>query len=413
MSLIGRQSISDKQHRMFGYDIMFRDDSVDVEKATDISVSASVLDRIMNEFGPANVVGGYNGLLKADVKFLENDIVETIPKETFSMMILESSLSHPRLPAILKKRCAQGYRFGINDTAINETNLGFVETLSPWIEVVKFDTLRTDQQWAKKGIERLHSMGKQVIASKVETVDMFAFYDSIGADYFQGYFIKRPHIVQGEALNPSQEQTLMIWNLLQRDADIAEIVAAFEKNHALSVLLMRFINSSFFAFKSPVVSIRQIIALIGRRTLGNWLMLMMAAYRPGGTNHPLLLMVINRTEIMTGLLKLRQPNASREKMDTAYLVGMLSLIHLFLNMEHREFLHKLNVSPEIEDAMFEAQGEWGELLRITRYIENTDYESILPFIECYRIDTAQMDRIIATAMEKVNAFDALLQQQEF
>jgi c-di-GMP-related signal transduction protein len=122
-------------------------------------------------------------------------------------------------------------------------------------------------------------------------------------------------------------------------------------------------------------------------------------------------MVINRTEIMTGLLKLSQPDASRTKIDTAYLVGMLSLIHLFLNMQHREFLHKINVSPEIEEAMFEAEGEWGELLRITRHVENTDYESIVPFIERYRIDPKQMDRLIASAMEKVNAFDALLTQE--
>ncbi len=80
-------------------------------------------------------------------------------------------------------------------------------------------------------------------------------------------------------------------------------------------------------------------------------------------------------------------------------------------MEHREFLRKINVSPEIEEAMFEAQGEWGELLRMTRHIENTDYDAIRPFIERYRIDHARMDRLIATAMEKVNAFDALLSQE--
>lgn len=90
---------------------------------------------------------------------------------------------------------------------------------------------------------------------------------------------------------------------------------------------------------------------------------------------------------------------------------MLSLIHLLLNMSHREFLHKINVSPEIEEAMFEAQGEWGELLTVTRHIENTDYESIRPFMERYRIDPKKMDRLIADAMEKVNRFDELLNQE--
>jgi len=123
----------------------------------------------------------------------------------------------------------------------------------------------------------------------------------------------------------------------------------------------------------------------------------------------LLLMVINRTEMITGLLRLSNPKCSREELDTAYLVGMLSLIHLLLNMDHREFLHKLHVSDEIEEAMFEAQGKWGQLLTMTRHIENMDYDSLKPFIDRYHIDAQQMDHLIAQAMEKVNAFDAMLQ----
>lgn len=412
MSLIGRQSISDKNYRMFGYDIMFRDDSADAGRPTDVSVSASVLDRVMNEIGPENAVGGYRGLLKTDREFLENDIVETIPAQKFLLMVLESSLGDPRLEEVLKRRYSQGFRFGINDAAINEANLERIEALSPWIDIVKIDTLRTLKRWAQEGIVRLHRKGKKVIASKVETHVMFEFYKSLGCDYFQGFYLKRPHVVQGESLSPSREQALMIWNLLENDADITEIVEALERNHVLSLQLMRFLNSSYFSFRAPITSIRQIISLIGRKALANWLMLMLAAFRSvGGANHPLLLMVINRTEIMTGLLKLSRPEASQEKIDTAYLVGMLSLIHLLLNMSHREFLHKINVSPEIEEAMFEAQGEWGELLTVTRHIENTDYESIRPFMERYRIDPKKMDRLIADAMEKVNRFDELLNQE--
>jgi len=412
MSLIGRQSISDNNYMMFGYDIMFRDESIDLSKTADVSVSASVLDRIMNDLGLENVVGGYTGLLKVDIHFLNSKIVDTIPKNTFFLMILESSLEHPDLTRALQERYEEGFRFGINDMRINEDSLKRIEMLSPWIEMVKIDAKRTSPEWAKVGCDRIHRSGKQVIASKVETMEMFTFYDSIGADYFQGFFIKRPHVVQGESFNSSQEQILMVWNQLQSEAEIAEIVLAFEKNHALALQLMRFINSSFFSFTSPIRSIRQIITLIGRKALANWLLLMMISHRSDNSaNHPLLLMVINRTEIMIGLLKLSKPNATRAEIDTAYLVGLLSLIHLLLHMEHREFLHKINVAPDVEEAMFEAQGTWGQLLTVTRYVENTDYDSILPFMERYKISRKQMDRLIAEAMVKVNEFDKLLQQE--
>jgi EAL and modified HD-GYP domain-containing signal transduction protein len=173
---------------------------------------------------------------------------------------------------------------------------------------------------------------------------------------------------------------------------------------------MQFINSSFFSFSTSIKSIRQVITLVGRKALSNWLLLMLVSNKADlKSKHPLLLMVINRTEIITGLLKLSSPTSTREELDTAYLVGILSLIHLLLNVDHREFLHKLHVSEEIEEAMFEAQGKWGQLVTVTRHIENMDYDSIKPFIERYHIDTNQMDTLIAAAMEKVNAFDAMLQ----
>ena len=152
---------------------------------------------------------------------------------------------------------------------------------------------------------------------------------------------------------------------------------------------------------------------MGRKALSNWLLLMLVSHKSSGSssNHPLLLMVINRTEIITGLLRLRNSNCNRGDIDTAYLVGMLSLIHLFLNMNHREFLRKLHVSAEIEEAMFEAQGKWGELLTMTRHIENMDVDSIKPFIQQYKIDVKQMNQLVVQAMEKVNAFDTMLQNQ--
>ncbi|MEN8304084.1 MAG: hypothetical protein ABFQ64_08430, partial [Campylobacterota bacterium] len=123
----------------------------------------------------------------------------------------------------------------------------------------------------------------------------------------------------------------------------------------------------------------------------------------------LLLMVINRTEIMLGLLKLVKSNASQSEKDTAYLVGMLSLIYLLFEIEHREFLHKLRVTDEIEEAMFEATGFFGQLLTMTRYVENIDTKEINKFIKKHKINVDEMNTLIADAMIRVNLFDEIIQ----
>jgi len=407
MSLIGRQPICTADYTIIGYDILFRDE-VAVSDSSDISISASVLDRILNGFGLDNVLGGYLGFLKVDMEFLCSEIIATIPKKHFILMILESSLFHPELETTIKALAAEGYCFGVNSCVLNSETMERIEVLHPWLEYVRIDALRNDS--GIDSFKQLKQINQKLIALKVETHEIFEQFIGYGTDYFQGYYIKRPYTIENESLSMSQEQTLQAWNLLQQDVDIGKIVQNLEQNHATVLQLMQFINSSYFSFSSTITSVRQVVSLVGRKALSNWLLLMLVSNKSdSSTNHPLLLMVINRTEIITGLLRLSNPKCTREELDTAYLVGMLSLIHLLLNMDHREFLHKLHVSDEIEEAMFEAQGKWGQLLTMTRYIENMDYDSMKSFIERYHIDAQQMDNLIAQAMEKVNAFDAMLQ----
>lgn len=412
MSLIGRQPICDPYYKIMGYDILFRDEALTSSDPSNISISASVLERVLNTFGIENVLGGYLGFLKIDIEFLKSDIVLTIPKEHFILMILESSFFHPDLADILKPLHEKGYRFGVNSCIPNAQTLEQIGVLHPWLDYIRIDALRNQEEDSERIFQTLKGMNQKLIAFKVETLDVFEKYKNCGTDFFQGYYIKRPHTIENESLSMPQEQILEVWNLLQNDADISEIVKKLELSHALLLQLIKFINSSYFSFSSPIKSIRQVISLVGRKTLANWLLLMLTSGKTNHSdNHPLLLMVINRTEIITGLLKLSTPTWTREELDTAYLVGMLSLIHLLLNIDHREFLHKLHVSEEIEEAMFEAEGKWGQLLTLTRHIENMDSDSIKPFIERYHIDTKQMDALIVKAMEKVNAFDAMLQNQ--
>ncbi|MDP2076594.1 MAG: HDOD domain-containing protein [Sulfuricurvum sp.] len=409
MSLIGRQPICDANYTIIGYDILFRNDALDTDPS-DISITASVLERILNTFGLENVLSGYLGFLKIDIEFLKSSILTTIPKEHFVLMILESSFFDPDLADILERLHNEGYRFGINSCVLDTKTLAQIETLHEWLDYIRIDALRNLEEPREYAYEQLKKFNQKLIAFKVETNETFEKYKHYGTDYFQGYYIKRPHVIENESLSMSQEQVLQVWNQLQNDVEISEIVKTLEQNHALLLQLMQFINSSFFSFSTSIKSIRQVITLVGRKALSNWLLLMLVSNKADlKSKHPLLLMVINRTEIITGLLKLSSPTSTREELDTAYLVGMLSLIHLLLNVDHREFLHKLHVSEEIEEAMFEAQGKWGQLVTVTRHIENMDYDSIKPFIERYHIDTNQMDTLIAAAMEKVNAFDAMLQ----
>lgn len=409
MSILGRQSVSNEKYEIYAYDILYRSDDSDVN-STDLGFSASSVATVLNDFGSENVIGTYKGFIRVDTQFLSEDIIYSISKEQFVLMVLQSSLLDKQLPQKLNELTLQGYAFGLNDVVVNEETLGAIVSYVDYVDSVKIDVLNSDITTVDKLIKILKLKEKTIIAAKVETDELYEKYKDKGADYFQGYYIKRPNIIETTSFNTSQEQILHIWNLLQNNADTKEIVKSLESNHALALKLMQFINSSFFSFRTKIASIKQIINLLGRNALSNWILLFMLSGKNKNTskNHPLLLMVINRTEIMVGLLKLVKPDALQSEKDTAYLVGMLSLIHLLFEIEHREFLHKLRVTDEIEEAMFEAKGFFGQLLVMTRYIENADISHLQEYIKKYTIDIDEMNRLIAKAMIRVNAFDEMM-----
>ena len=410
MSILGRQSVSNDKYEIFAYDILYRSGKSDVN-STDLGFSASSVTAVLNDFGSENVIGTYKGFIRVDTQFLSEDIIYSISKEQFILMILQSSLIDEELPQKLNKLTLEGYTFGLNDVIVNKESIGDIVSFIDYVDSVKIDVLNSDTESVDKLIKILKLKEKTIIASKVETDELYKEYKGKGADYFQGYYIKRPNIIKTTSFNASQEQVLQIWNLLQNDAETKEIVASFENNHALTLKLMQFINSSFFSFRTQISSINQIINLLGRTALSNWILLFMLSgkNKNAPTNHPLLLMIINRTEIMSGLLKLVKPDATQRDRDTAYLVGMLSLIHLLFEIEHREFLHKLRVTDEVEEAMFEATGFFGQLLMVTRYVENADTTEITKFIKQHTINVDDMNNLIAEAMIRVNIFDEMIQ----
>ncbi len=410
MSILGRQSVSNDKYEIFAYDILYRSDMTNI-CSTDLSTSASSIASVLNDFGFENVIGTYKGFVRVDTQFLSEDLIYSISNEQFVLMILQSSLLDEKLPQKLNELTLKGYTFGLNDTIVNKDTLGTIVSFIDYIDSVKIDVLQSDTASVDRLIKILRLKNKTIIAAKVETDELYQEYKLKGADYFQGYYIKRPNIIESTSFNASQEQVLLIWNLLQNDADTKEIVRSLESSHALILKLMQYINSSFFSFRTQISSVNQIINLLGRNALSNWLLLFMLSTKDKGTpsNHPLLLMVINRTEIMLGLLKLVRPNASQSDRDTAYLVGMLSLIHLLFEIEHREFLHKLRVTDEVEEAMFEASGFFGQLLIMTRHIENTDTTHLDKYIQKYNINVDEMNSLIAKAMIRVNIFDEMIQ----
>jgi c-di-GMP phosphodiesterase len=399
-SYIGRQLIVNERGALVAYDLFYSG-----QKGNPHATSALIND-LQSVFGIDRILGKRFGFIRADYQFIFHELLELLPKDRIVYALLEDIVIDQPLCEHLKNLHAQGYRFALNDFAYTVENIEKFTPVFPYLEYVKIDITRSGRI-KRDDVEELKRLGFVVIGAKIESHDIHAECVAKGFSYFQGYFISKPKVLENHSFSLDQEVVLQLWNMLQHNVEIDELVKAFELNHMISLKLIRFINSAIFSLQNPVSSIRHVLTLLGREPLSRWIMLLLfsEAQESDKNTIPLLLMVVNRTELMTKLLTLTTPSPTKQQSATAYFVGMLSLIHLLFHIPHRDILKRLNVAPEIERALFEGDGFYGELLTTVRSIEMADNEGIENFLMKYKIDYSILEPIIAETMEKVNQFD--------
>lgn len=399
-SVIGRQLIVNERGSLFAYDLFASTQGISTQ------ATATLINDLQSAFGIDRILGKRLGFIRIDHEFVFHELFDLLPKERVIYALLEESEITQQLGQKLEKLKGEGYRFALNDFAYTEENLEKFVAIFPYIEYIKIDITRSGRV-KREDVERLKQQGIKVVGSKIESHDIHAECVAKGFSYFQGYFISKPKILENPSFSLEQAAVVQLWNMLQSDVDIDHLVRAFELNHMVSLKLIRFINSAVFSLKNPVSSIRHVLTLMGREPLAHWVMLLMfsEAQESDQNTIPLMLMVVNRTELMTQLLELINPKASKAQKATAYFVGMLSLIHLLFHIPHREALKRLNVTAEIERALFEGDGPYGELLTTVRSIEMVDEEGIEAFLTKHGLEYSMLEPLIASAMEKVNQFD--------
>lgn len=403
---IGRQPIINAKAKIFGYDLLYRESGHN----DDNGLTAAVISNLL--ISMETILGKHIGFIRVNTEFLHYDVIDLLLQEKVVYSLFADAVIDEALADRMRYLRDQGYRFALNDCVFTQESAAYYALILPSLSYIKIDVSKSDLSFVGRNIPMFHEVGIEVIGTKIETHDVYDLCRSLGFDYYQGYFISEPNIIKNSSFSPEQEGIFRLWNLLQADSEMRELVEAFQNNHAISLKLLRFINSAAFSLRNPVSSIEQVLTLMGRDPISRWIMLMMFSESHGGAEKrvPLLLMVVYRTELMSALVQTIAPKASKNDLSMAYFTGMLSLIHLLFHMPQREVLEKLNISYEIEQAVLEGKGFYGEMLELVRSIELFDTEAIEEYLQTLDLKYAIIEPIITAVMEKVNRFERAMEE---
>lgn len=399
---IARQPVVTVSKELFAHELLFRDFSESPDNAgeqsvqNDLYATSRVAVNVLNQFGINRLAGDKDLFINADERFINGDFITMLPKERFVIEILEDVKIDGRLVSRIRELRDSGYRFAIDDVVFDEDFFGRYGSILPFVEILKIDIRENDVESVKSMIERLGVYRHLLfLAEKVENMQEFRQYKDAGCTLFQGYFFAKPEVREKRSLDPAMQTLLELTGLLSKDSSApAEIAAAFEGAPDLALQLLQFLNSSHFAFKSPIRSISHAVMMIGKGELLTWLY--MLAYANGNISKieisPLVSLAGFRSKLMRKISKLHADR--KELQDMASFTGTLSLADSLFEMPLSDILSEIEVDESIRAALLHRSGILYDYLEIAKSIEIADFKKCIDRARQIGVDMAELENSI-------------------
>lgn len=396
LEFIGRQPIIDHTGELIAYDLFY--DTPDEPRSTD--ETSSLIASLINTFCTHNVLGETQGFVKIDDVFLMSGVIYSVPKQLFILSLpLTISLTKEHFERI-KELKELGYRFALHDISyIPHKRLKSLAVLFHMLDYVKVDIKNLSQEYMAKLIETLNRYPLELIATNVNTQQEYAIVRSLGYPYVEGYYFSEPIIVEHQQIDSKLLSVIRLYNMLTSNAvTTEELTLTFESNPELTIQLLQYINSSAFSLTRKISSIHQVLTLLGRKPLAQWLLLLMYGkhMHHAATQSLLMQMVSRRTSLMKGLVKLLNPKATSDETGEAFFVGVMSLSSAVMSMPLRLILKDMNLSDNVLGALLEHKGVLGELLEVVEAIERFNIEKLQTFIRSHHLSSSAVLQLIST-----------------
>jgi len=258
--------------------------------------------------------------------------------------------------------------------------------------------VKVDIDTPKENLSLLDGFDVEMISTKVEDLDKEKKAIEMGSKYLQGFFFCKPSVEEQEKIDSALENIIRLCNKIMQDCTVDELVEEFERSPVISMQLLKFINSGLFHFRQKLSSIKQVVTLVGKTKLTQWLMLMIysAPRGEGIANELLFERVRNRTYIMHEIAK----SIDKSIVSSAYFVGVISLMDVLFNVSKRTLMRELNIDKDIKEAILRKDGVLGDIYSFVLALESFDTKYIEEFVEKYNISKEALEEITLSASMK-------------
>jgi len=229
----------------------------------------------------------------------------------------------------------------------------------------------TDQE-IEKQVAFLRPFNTCLLAEKIETMAQFDFLKTLNFDYYQGYFLSKPSIIEGKRTPTNKLSILQLLTKLTNDkTNHTEIESLISCDVSLSYKILRYINAACFALPRKISSINEAIIYLGLNNIRRFAsMIAMSGFND--QPHEILLTALIRAH----MCELLAESGGRQNTDAYFTAGLFSALDIMLNISMTELVNDLPLGDELTQALLDKGGRLHEALRCTLAYEQQQWSDV-------------------------------------
>lgn len=331
---VARQPIFDRQEKVFGYELLFRDSLENYFVGDPDEASRSTLDSSLL-MGLDVLCDGRRAFVNCTRETLIKDLVGLLPPTATIVEILETVPPDTEVFAACRSLKEQGYMIALDDYVAGDGR----EALAEIADIIKVEMRLTTDEERDKLMRQFGPWRWKMLAEKVETYDDFTRARDQGFVYFQGFFFRRPEMMTTHDMPANRLNYLrMLQEVSRPELDVPALEKLVKAEASVCYRLLRYLNSAVFGFKKEIHSVRHALSLLGERDLRRWVRLVAAVGAGQDKTSDLVLSALVRGRFCE-LLAPRVPHAESD----LFLMGLLSLIDVMLETPMTAVLEKISL----------------------------------------------------------------------
>lgn len=367
--LLTRQPIFDAHQKVVAYELLCQSDSVHqlVSDDQDSLSSVAVLDAYtsISDHGQVKHVPAFIALSFA---LLAKTGLPGLPKKK---VILEFNLRGADPKAALKALVPlinDGYRVALSQIE----NPDSFASLLKLVYLLKVSVANKSAEEILALRKSMSHWKRPLMATDINDYDTLEHCVESKFSLFQGNFLSQPRAIAGQKVKANEVVLIQLLQMLNDPKGTPEkIEKLILQDPVLTYKLLRIVNSAAYALVREVESVAQAVVLLGLEQVRKWATVISLDSHTGKPEE-LTRNLLTRAH-MCELIAIKQ---KRHPASSYFMAGMMSGIHLLLDIQQDELLVQLPLAEDIKQAISEYSGPVGETLSQVMYYETGEWDKL-------------------------------------